>query len=194
MMIIGITGSFGSGKTTVANMFAGLGAFVIDADELYHSLIKPGKICHRKIIQNFGTAVLKKDGCIDRKILGRIVFKNKSKLRLLNSLVHPEVIKEAGRIIGSRKEKVIVIDAALLIESGFYKKVDSVIVVKSKIKEQIERVKKQMPMSETDINARIGMQMSLRKKLAFADFIIDNGGTKTKTLSQVKKIWETLTR
>ena len=87
-MIIGITGSFGSGKTTVAKMFVRLGAYAIDADKVYHSLIRQGEDCYKKIVSHFGKDILGKTGEIDRKKLGNIVFKEKSKLKLLDNLVH----------------------------------------------------------------------------------------------------------
>lgn len=191
-MIIGITGSFGSGKTTVAKMFARLGAYMIDADKVYHSLIKPGKRCYKKIVRSFGSGILEESGGIDRKKLGEIVFKEKSGLKLLDNLVHPEIIKEIICMIKSRKRKLIVIDAPLLLETDLYKKVDKIIVVANKKKVQIKRVRSGKALSCKDISDRIRMQMSFKKKLIFADFIIDNSGSKIKTLTQVKEIWKKL--
>jgi dephospho-CoA kinase len=188
-MIIGITGSFGSGKTTVAKMFAKLGAYVIDADRVYHSLIKPGRSCYKRIVRHFGKGILGISGHIDREKLSKSVFKEKSKLKLLNRLVHPEITKEIRRAIKSRKEKVIIVDAALLLESGFYKEVDKVILVANKKKEQVKRIRNKRGLSSAKTLGRIQMQMPFKKSRAFADFIIDNSGTKTQTLRQVKDIW-----
>ena len=188
-MVIGITGSFGSGKTTVAKMFARFGAYTIEADKVYHSLIKPGNPCYKKIVQHFGKGVLKKNQEIDTKKFGRIVFKEKSKLKLLNRLVQPEIIRKIQEIIKDFR-KLIVVDAALLIESGFYKKVDKIIVVKNKISVQVKRLKQVKGLTEKDIIRRIRMQMPLKKKLAFADFIIDNSGSKKDTLSRARKAWK----
>jgi dephospho-CoA kinase len=188
-MIIGITGSFGSGKTTVREMFARLGAYAIDADKVYHSIIKRGKDCYNKIVRYFGKDILSRTGQIDREKLGKVVFKDKSKLRLLNSLTHSQVIKEIKRIVRTNKKKVIIIEAPLLIESDFYKEVDKVILVANKKKEQIKRIKKLKGLSSKEILKRISMQMPFKQKLAFADFIIDNSGSKTNTLTQVKEIW-----
>jgi len=193
-MIMGITGSFGSGKTTVAGMFARLGAYVIDADRIYHSLIKPGKRCYKAIIKNFGKGILRPDGQIDRIKLGQIVFKKKAKLQLLNRTVHPEIIREIKRIANSKKDRIIVIDGALIIESGLYKNLDRLILVRNKTKEQSRRLKRDRLLPEIETRKRIMMQMPLRKKLVFADFIIDNSGTRGETLSQVKKAWETMMR
>ncbi|OGW71441.1 MAG: dephospho-CoA kinase [Omnitrophica bacterium GWA2_41_15] len=189
MMIIGITGSFGSGKTTVAKMFAKLGAYAIDADKVYHSLIRPEKNCYKKIVKYFGKDILAKSGQIDRKKLGNIVFKDKSKLKILNSITHDEVIKGIKRIVKTKKGKVI-IEAPLLIESGFYKEVDKVILVANKEEEQVKRIKEARGLSSKKILKRIRMQMPFKKKLALADFIIDNSGSKRDTLIQVKEIWK----
>jgi dephospho-CoA kinase len=189
-MIIGITGSFGSGKTTVAKMFGRLGAYAIDADKVYHSLIRPGKNCYKKIVMHFGKDILGKHEYICRKKLSRIVFKDKSKLKLLNDLTHSEIIKEIKRIIKSKKEKAVIIDAPLLIESGFYKEVDKIILVANEKDEQVKRVREVRGISAKETLKRIRMQMPFNKKLAFADFIIDNSGSKTKTLTQVNEIWK----
>lgn len=188
-MIIGITGSFGSGKTTVSKMFAKLGADAIDADKVYHSLIKPGKSCYKKIVRHFGRGILGRSGYIDKQKLGKVVFKDNAKLKTLNSLTHPEVIKEIKKIIKAGKGKFIVIEAPLLIESGFYKQVDKVILVANDREEQVKRVREARGLAAREIFKRIRMQMPFKKKLAFADFIIDNSGSKLDTLNQVAEIW-----
>ncbi|HAZ11041.1 MAG TPA: dephospho-CoA kinase [Candidatus Omnitrophica bacterium] len=170
-------------------MFAKLGAYAIDADKVYHSLIRPEKNCYKKIVKYFGKDILAKSGQIDRKKLGNIVFKDKSKLKILNSITHDEVIKGIKRIVKTKKGKVI-IEAPLLIESGFYKEVDKVILVANKEEEQVKRIKEARGLSSKKILKRIRMQMPFKKKLALADFIIDNSGSKRDTLIQVKEIWK----
>lgn len=189
-MIIGITGSFGSGKTTVAKMFAKLGAYTVDVDKIYHSLIKPGKSCYKKIVGHFGKGILGRTGHVDRKKLGKIVFKDKAKLRILNELTHPEIIKEVKRIIRVGKGEAIVIEASLLIESGFYKQMDKIILVASDKEGQVKRIRENRGISAKEVLKRIKVQMPFKKKLVFADFIIDNSGSKTSTLNQVKEIWK----
>ena len=189
-MIMGITGSFGSGKTTVAKMFAKLGAYAIDADKIYHSLIKPGKSCYKRIVRHFGKGILGRTGQIDKQKLGKIVFKDKARLKTLNRLTHPEVIKEIKKIIKAGKGKVIVIEAPLLIESGFYKQVDKVILVANDREEQVKRAREGRGLAAKETFKRIRMQMPFKKKLAFADFIIDNSGSKLGTLNQVTEIWK----
>ena len=189
-MIIGITGSFGSGKTTVAKMFARLGAYAIDADKVYHSLIRRVEGCHKKIVKCFGKDVLDASGRIDREKLGKIVFKDRTKLKLLNSITHPEIVKEIKRIAKSKKREFIIVDAPLLIESGFYKEVDRVILVANKKEDQIKRIRESAGLPAKETLKRIRMQMPFKKKLAFADFIIDNSGSRLSTLTQVKEIWK----
>jgi len=190
-MIIGITGSFGSGKTKVAKMFERLGAHRIDADKVCHSLMVPPGEIYREVVKHFGTSILGKTGRIDRKKLARAVFKKRSKLTLLDRLVHPEAIKEIEKIARAKKKrKVVVIDAPLLVESGFYKKVDILVVVKNNISKQVKRVARKRGLKKNEIIERIRMQAPFAKKAALADFIIDNSGSIRKTLLQVKEIWK----
>lgn len=190
-MIIGITGSFGSGKTEVARMFKGLGAYVIDADKVCHSLMAPPSKVYRSVVKHFGTSILGKARRIDRKKLAKAVFNKRSKLALLEGLVHPEAIKEMERIARAKKKrKVVVIDAPLLVESGFYKKLDTLVVVKNNISKQVSRVGLRRGLKRNEIIERIRMQAPFTKKAALADFIIDNSGSRRKTLLQVKEIWK----
>jgi len=189
-MIIGITGSFGSGKTTVAKMFARLGAYVVDADRVYHLSIEPGKSCYKKIVKYFGKDILSSSGRVDRMKLGKIVFNDRAKLELLNDITHPEIIRNIKAITRSKKRNTVVVEAALLIESGFYKKMDKIILVANKKEEQIKRMRESKGVSSEETAKRIRMQMPFRKKLAFADFIIDNSGSKANTLIQVEEIWK----
>jgi len=183
-MIIGLTGSFGSGKTSIAKMLKGLGAYVIDADAACHSLMASDKGVRSKVLRNFGT--------VDRASLGKIVFKDTARRRLLNRLLHPGVIRKMDKMAKTKRKKIVIIDAPLLIESGYYKKMDKVIIVKNNIDEQVRRVARARDISRKEIIHRIRMQMPIKKKLAFADFIIDNGGSKKNTLIQVKEVWKQL--
>ena len=192
-IVIGITGSFGSGKSTVAKMFEQFGAYTVDADKIASSLIKPSGKVYAKIIKYFGKSILGKNKEINKKRLSGFVFKEKSKLKLLNKLIHPEVIKRIERCINEKKKKkLIIVDAALLVESGYYKKIGKIVVVKTNRDKQVKRVMKSKKMNRKEILERIIMQVSLKKKLALADFIIDNSGSRKKTLLQVRKIWKTI--
>jgi len=170
-MKIGVTGSFGTGKTTAAAMFKKLGAKkVIDADKIVHSLIDRNM----------------------RKNLSKVVFKRREYLNKLCKIIHPFVIDRIRKICAKYKKKIIVIDAPLLIETGLHKEVDYVIVVKAKKSVQIERVRRKTKLSRKEIQNRIKSQMPLRKKIKLADFVVDNSGLISNTREQVKNILKTI--
>ncbi len=194
MIVIGLTGSFGTGKSTVAGMFREFGAKVLDADSIAHKLLCPGTNSWRKIVHWFGTAILNRNQSINRDKLAKIVFRKRQDLRKLERIIHPLVIREIAsrlrKIENSRKDEIVVIDAPLLIEAGLAKKVDTLIVVKLNRTEQIARSLKQKGISRAQILKRIRSQLPLSKKIAIADYVIDNNGRKNDTRRQVKKIWE----
>ena len=187
-LILGITGSFGSGKTTVAKMFASHGARLIDADKIAHNVIKPGNIAYKRIITDFGKNILNKNKEINRGKLARIVFNNRKLLNRLNNIVHPQVIRIIRKQIETSKSKLIILDVPLLIEAGLKTIVDKIIVVKITGKEQIERAKFKTSLSRVDILKRIRSQVSQNVKLRFGNFIIDNSGTIKETRKQVMQI------
>jgi len=189
--VIGLTGGFGTGKTTVAGIFKSLGATVIDADRLAHSVIKRGTPVYRRVVKEFGAGILDNAGNIVRSKLARVVFNDKGELNRLNRIVHPQVIKLIkGRIERSGGYGLVVIDAPLLIEANLAGVVDKLVVVKSSRKRQIERCRRKFGMNEKDVLKRIGEQMPLEEKAALADFVIDNNGTKAETKRQAVWIWQ----
>jgi dephospho-CoA kinase len=191
--MIGVTGGFGSGKSTVTKMLKSLGAYTIDADMICRRLMLPGKKVYKDIVNHFGKEILNKDKTINRVKLAKEVFNDPSKLRLLNSIVHPEAIKEISDIARREKDKgILVIEGALLIETGFYKKLDALIVVRAGIQNQIRRLVQMKGITREEIFKRLRSQAPLKKKLALADFVIDNSGSKKETGTQVKNIWEKL--
>jgi dephospho-CoA kinase len=181
-MIIGITGNFGSGKTTVANMLKKLGYSVIDADKIGHDILK--KEVKKQVLKVFGKDILKKNQ-IDRKKLGKIVFNDKSKLKKLNKITHPIIIKKINKKIKSIKNKKIAIDAAVLIEAKWYKICDKVIVVKISRENQLKRAK-----NKEYAKAIIKSQLPQNKKLKYADFVIDNNKLKLSVKKQVSKTFK----
>lgn len=190
--ILGLTGTFGSGKSTCAGFFRGLGALVLDADKIAHKCIRLNKPAYKKIIRLFGGEILKKNGSIDRKKLARIVFNDTRLLARLNNIVHPEVIRDIKSEINSSKAKVIVLDVPLLIESGLTRIADKLAVVKIPRKTQIERIQNKTSLGRSDILSRIRCQLPQSAKIGLADFIIDNAGSRVRTKKQVIKIWKTL--
>lgn len=191
-IVLGLTGSFGSGKTTVADFFKRLGASVIDTDKLAHVVIRPGEPAYKKIIKVFGNGILKKNKAIDRSSLAKIVFKHKKLLLKLNRIIHPEVIRLIRGRVEASKKRVIILDAPLLIEAGLTKQVDKLIVVKTIKQEQVKRVKKRDSLNRDEILKRINAQMPLSDKVRRADFVIDNSGTIKNTEREVLKIWRSL--
>ncbi len=190
-LIVGVTGSFGTGKSTVAGFFKKQGARVFDADKIAHEALS---VRYKKIVKIFGKGILKKDKEIDRKKLAKVVFGNRELLTTLNSIVHPYVIKrikEGVKKIRRLKTKtVVVLDVPLLIEAGLQGLVDKVIVVKAGSRQQVERCRKSYGLCRNEALARIHSQMPIRKKIRFADFVIDNSKSKERTKGEVRKIWE----
>jgi len=179
-MLIGITGSFGSGKTTVANMFKDYGFKVINADKIYHKNFYKNHPLNNKIKKEFGT--------LDRNKIKKIVFDNSEKLKKLNALTHPVIINSIKKEIKKIKNKKIVVDVPLLFESKIEKMFDKIIVVNCDKNEQVKRILKNKKYSKKEINQIIKSQMPLKEKIKKADFIVDNNKTKNKTKIQVKEL------
>jgi dephospho-CoA kinase len=189
-LLLGLTGSFGSGKSTVAGMLGSFGAQIIDADKIAHLVYKPNADAYRKIVDCFGKGILRRDKRIDRKKLSLVVFKSESSLRKLNAIVHPQVIRVIREKLKAASKPVVVLDAPLLIEVGLTSLVDKLIVVKISRKLQMERVSKRTGLARERISRIIKAQMSLADKVRLADFVIDNSGNIAATKKQVKQMWE----
>ena len=190
-MIVGITGSIGSGKTTAAKIFSKYHFARIDADRIGHDIIKRNSAAYKKIIKEFGNETLGKSKNIDRKKLGNIVFTNEKKLKKLNSIAHPIIINEIKSQIRKIKQKCgnnakIVVDAPLLLETKTKNFVDKIIVVKSSKEKVIKRLNKKYP--EEKIEKILKMQMPLGEKLKKADFVIYNDKDLKYLEKQVKDI------
>lgn len=187
-LILGVTGSFGSGKTTVAKMFKSCGAKIIDADKISHGLLRPETQVYKTIVKTFGKGILKKNKTVNRRELGRIVFSDKNLLEKLNSIMHPEVIRIIKKKLNETKEGIIILDAPLILETRRRDLADKLIVVKSTIAEQIKRIQKKSTLTKREILNRIKSQIPFKKKLHLADFVIDNDGTFEETKKQVRQI------
>ena len=223
MLVIGLTGNLGAGKTTVAGMFKKLGAKVFNADKMAHELISPHGVCFEEVVRSFGKEILT-NGKINRKKLARIVFSDPQKLARLNKIIHPKVIQQISEEIrrfvslrvptlsvgtkqsfksekiasslrsAPRNDTIIVVEAALLIESGLDKLVDEIIVVKANRHLQIERILQQRGISKQEALKRLRMQMGIWEKIKRADIIIDNRGNFNQTQKQVEDIWQRITQ
>ena len=198
MTIAGITGTIGTGKSTVAAMFGELGAFIIDADKLAHEVVEPGKTAWQAIIDNFGRELLNEDQTLNRQMLADIVFKDAVKLQLLNSIVHPEVFKEDQRLVDERKsvdpDGLVIKDIPLLLEMGreiARLMVDKIIVVYASPDIQLKRLITR-GVGEADARNRINNQVPVKDKMKQADFVINNDGTLDETRIQVRSVYQQL--
>ncbi|MFA5357064.1 MAG: dephospho-CoA kinase [Candidatus Omnitrophota bacterium] len=187
-IVIGITGGYGSGKSTVAAFFRMRGVRVIDADRIARSLLKPGSGIYKSVIHSFGRGITGKGGAIDRRRLAGIAFSSRPLIKKLNNIMHPEVLRIIKKEIAGSRGRIVVVDAPLLIETGLKSSVDKLIVVKVNREEQIRRVHKKTGFNRNDILKRIRAQVPLREKLRLADFVIDNNSTIRKTKEQTKQI------
>jgi len=188
MFVIGLTGSLGTGKSTVAAMFAKQGAKIIDADAITRDLLAPGKKCVKKVAKIFPGVILK-EGKINRSELAKIVFKHPRELQKLTDILYPEALKVVKSLISRYKhESFIVLDVPLLFESRWEKITDTNIVVKARRAQQIERAQKRLKIVRSDIMRRLKNQMPLKQKCDMADIIIDNSHDLKQTQIQVDEI------
>jgi dephospho-CoA kinase len=195
-MIVGVTGSFSSGKSTVANFLAEQGVTVLDADTAAHQMMEPGENCYQSVVKLFGDSILGEGQRIDRQLLGKIVFSDFKKLQKLNQIIHPYVkrkFKEAtARILRENPRSLIVFDVPLLVESGMAGDVDWMVVVTTTVKKQIERAMERFGLAEREALRRIQAQLPLREKARRADFVISTSGTLDETKEQVEKLCQQL--
>jgi dephospho-CoA kinase len=198
MLKVGLTGSIAVGKSYVLSVLAELGCLTFDADKIAHSVMEPGREAYQDIVREFGDGVLSQDGSIDRIKLGAIVFTDDARRQRLNEIVHPRVIEEQNRVLEevqtNRPDAIIVFDAALMIESGGYKRFDKLIVVYCDRETQIERLMKRSQVTREDAERRVAAQMSSAEKLSYADYRIDTGGTFEQTRELVIEIYNELVR
>jgi dephospho-CoA kinase len=196
MILVGLTGGVATGKSTVAKMFKQCGAIVIDADELAHEVVKPSKPAWREIAKTFGKTVLNADSTLNRRELGAVVFRNRTKRRRLEHIIHPRVAREQTRLTkqAARKDPhaVVIYDVPLLFEAGIDRRVDTTIVVTADRKTQIARLKKRNGLSRTEAIRRIRSQMPLSKKIHLADIVIDGTRPRQDTLKAIRATYHNL--
>jgi dephospho-CoA kinase len=194
VLLVGLTGGIGSGKSTVARMLEERGAVVVDADDLSHRAIAPGTPGHEKVVERFGSNVLAPGGDVDREALASIVFADPAARRDLEAIVHPEV----RRMFAEKAERyrdtddVVVLSAPLIVESGMQGAFDVLLVVSTRVETQVRRLMRERGMSEGDVRARIAAQLPLEAEAEAADVIIDNEGTLEELEGQVDRVWEDL--
>jgi dephospho-CoA kinase len=194
MLLVGLTGGIGAGKSTVATLLAEHGAVVIDADSIVRELQQPGTDVFRAIVDRFGTHVVAADGTLDRERLADIVFRNDDARSALNAIVHPAVYSVMSERIAAVKDddKVVVLDIPLLAEAGGGGGMDAVVVVEADDEMRVARVVSERSLDPEDVRARMAAQASSEQREALADVVIRNNGTPEDLRAQVDDLWEQL--
>jgi dephospho-CoA kinase len=196
MLRVGLTGGLASGKSFVGHALADLGCHLIEADELGHQVLLPGAEAYDAVVNEFGDDILDQDRYIDRRKLSALVWDRPDRLVKLNGLVHPPVIARQRRMIDQiahqDPDAIVVVEAAILVETGSYKRFDRLIVVVCTVEQQMERALKRGAYTEQEITARLSRQLPLEEKLRVADYVIDTSGTKENTLEQIKSVYDSL--
>ena len=189
MLIVGLTGGIGAGKSTVANMFSQLGALVVDADKLSREAIEPGTSGFNEVVATFGEKILT-DGDIDRQKLGKIVFKDAAERKKLEAIIHPRVQEAlATKIKTLSPGDVLVYEIPLLVETGAAEKFDYIITVESDIENRLDRLFER-GMDEDEAERRIAAQASQTQREAVADRVIINDGDRAELFAECARIWE----
>lgn len=196
MLRVGLTGSIAVGKSFVTDVLAELGCHVLDADEIAREVVAPGSAALRQLASEFGTEALQADGTLDRARLGSIVFADPEKRQLLNSILHPYIIAAQDQRLreweAEDPDGIGVVDAALMVESGGYKRFDKLIVVHCRPDVQLQRLMKRSGLSQAEAEQRIQSQMPQHEKKKFADFLIDTSDGFEATREQIEQVYAAL--
>ena len=192
-LILGVTGTIASGKSTVAKELARRGATVLDADQLAREVVESGSSVLKKLVKLFGMEILQQDGNLDRDRLGQMVFADVKVRAMLNQIMHPEIAKKSVEQLQQLQNNpdlpLIVYEAPLLFEVGAESRVDKVLVVKIDPEEQLKRLMSRDGLSEERAQQRMSSQMTQQQKLERADYIIDNSGSLAETKQQIDALW-----
>ncbi|HUQ45410.1 MAG TPA: dephospho-CoA kinase [Gemmatimonadaceae bacterium] len=195
MLLIGLTGNIGSGKSTVAQLLSERGATIIDADVLARRAVELGTAAYASIVERWGTSILAADGLIDRTALRRIVFSEPQELEQLNTIVHPEVERMRAALVEQarqRGDRLVVCDIPLLFERRMTDSFDRIVLVDAPRPVRLERLVRERGLRETEAMDMIVAQMPAELKRARADFVIDNIGTLTQLDHRVTEVWSAL--
>jgi dephospho-CoA kinase len=196
MLRVGLTGSIGVGKSYVSSVLLELGCHVVDADHTAREVVIPGAPGLEAVVAAFGSEVLREDGTLDRAKLGGIVFPDQKKRELLNSILHPFIIARQDVLLDEWEKEdpsgIGVIDAALIIESGGYKRLDKLIVVHCRPEVQLERLMTRDGLSQAEARQRVAAQMPQEEKCKYADYLIDTSEGFDSTREQTTKVLKQL--
>ncbi|MCK9268117.1 MAG: dephospho-CoA kinase [Alkaliphilus sp.] len=192
--VIGLTGGIASGKTTISNILKELGAIIIDADKIARKVVERGSPALKEIEEHFGSEILFENMRLNRKKLGNIVFNDTESLKKLNEIVHPyiveKIIDEINRYRETYNNRVIILDAALLIELNLMNLVEEVWLIVVPEKMQLERLVERENISTDQAQKRIDVQIALEDKKKYADLIIDNSKDLAYLQAQIEENWE----
>jgi dephospho-CoA kinase len=194
VLLVGLTGGIGSGKTTVARMLEARGAIVFDADLLARDAVEPGTPGYQQVVERFGPNVLAPGGGVDREALAAVVFADPAARRDLEAIVHPEVRRlfAEGTEAYRDTDAIVVFSAPLLVETGMHTAFEVLVVVSAPVEHQVERLMHERAMSERAIRERIAAQLPLEAKAEAADILVDNDGTLEELEAQVDRVWTDL--
>jgi dephospho-CoA kinase len=194
---VGLTGGIASGKSTVSRTFAGLGCLVIDADKVVADLYRPGAPGYEALVETYGPEIVNGDGEIDRPRLASIAFSSEEEAQKLNALIHPLVIAEEFRLLHEEEERfpdqdrIAIVEATLLLESGGKDRYDRIVVVDLDPEDQVRRAVGR-GMAEEEARRRMSRQMPREKRLALADYVIDNSGEFGDAETQTFRVYDAL--
>jgi len=196
MLMVGLTGGIGSGKSVVARMFEDEGAYVIDLDELARRVVEPDKPAWRDVVAYFGKGILNPDRTVNRSALAEIVFSDPESRKVLEEFTHPRIFEGQDALLEAIKDQdpwsVVVIEFPLLFELSFQKKFDKVVLVYVSRDAQIRRAGERDGFSEEEVDKRLRAQISLEEKRLLSDYIIDNEGSLHNTRNQVREVMREL--
>ncbi|MGE0128535.1 MAG: dephospho-CoA kinase [Blastocatellales bacterium] len=196
MLKVGLTGGIATGKSYVLGVLSELGCEVIDADTIAHQVIEPGRPAYLDIVNHFGGEILNEGGAINRAALGAIIFSNKTARETLNAIVHPRIYESQvewfEQIARRDPAAIAVVDAALMIETGSYRRFDKLIVVYCDLELQLQRLMERNSFTREQALARISAQMPSEEKLKYADYSINTSNGFEDTRRQAEKIHEEL--
>jgi dephospho-CoA kinase len=197
MLVVGLTGGIGAGKSTLAALLAERGAQVIDADAFGRAALRPGQPAWHSVVDQFGEEILSPGTMqIDRKRLADVVFNDHRKLAALNAIVHPVIFKNVADSLERLRntETIVVLDAALVVETGLDEAVDALIVVTSPQSTRKDRLERERGMSLADIGARMASQRDPAELIAKADIVVENKGTLDDLGREADRVWAELSR
>ena len=179
-------------------MFSDLGCLIIDADLIARQLVEPGLPAYKRIVKFFGTEVLNRDKTLDRRKLGGIIFADAEKRKVLNSILHPAIIREEERLVREEEQNgsscIAIVSAALMIEAGHFKRFKKIVVVYCSRETQIHRIMKREKVSRKEALQRIKSQLAAKQKKEYADYVINTSGPFPQTRKQVVRIYEKMKR